>query len=209
MPDFSYEQATNAPFVVGIDEVGYGPWAGPLVATGVHIPEKIWHTEKWDFIQDSKKLSLKKRQFAFDKLHQFQNQGLVYKTVFIDVDTIDRLNVLEALKLAFTKIYEHFSSCKPYLIIDGTHKPKNIISQVIKKGDQKSISIAAASIIAKVSRDQHMEKLSIDYPAYHWQTNMGYGTAKHQLALHKYGVSPHHRKSYKPIQAIILGEKAA
>ncbi len=194
-------------FVMGIDEAGRGPLAGPVVAAGV-----LFLARKAEYItqiKDSKKISKKKREEIYQKL--ITDKEIIYEISVIDVELIDEINIFVATKLAMQNIYGKIK--KKYqdiiVLVDGNHKMiigDNKIIPVIK-GDNISISIAAASIIAKVTRDNIMLNLDKKFPEYSWQSNSGYGTKKHLDAINKYGITKHHRKSYAPIKNIVNESK--
>ncbi len=199
-PTFDYEN-THLGIVVGLDEAGCGCWAGPVVAACVFLKQPLE-----DFllsqIYDSKTLSRPKREKIFDILtHHSQ---VFYGVGQSSPQEIDQINIRQAAMLAMKRAYEHLSIEAAAALVDGTGKPPlPCVVQTIIKGDQQSYSIAAASIIAKVTRDKIMEQLALEYPAYGWEKNAAYGTADHQRGLAAVGVSPHHRLSYKPIQAVL------
>jgi ribonuclease HII len=204
MPDFSFEETYSSKKVAGLDEAGCGPWAGPVVAAAVMFFE--YNQETWNALNDSKKLSLKKRQECFELL--INSSTLVYGIGISSVEEIDTLNIANATCLAMKRSLESLSMRPDHVLIDGNRKPSiDIPFTMIIKGDSLSLSISAASIIAKVTRDQRMHDLEKDYPEYYWSRNAGYGTALHQKALKKHGVTPHHRRSFAPIRAL-LGEVA-
>jgi len=182
--------------VCGIDEAGRGPWSGPVVAAAVildgdNIP---------DGINDSKKLSPVRRNELFNIIEQTSLVGVG----IVDVGDIDRLNILQATFLAMRKAVANLKTAPAVALIDGTGKPAlSCEMQTLIKGDQRSLSIAAASIIAKVTRDRIMENLGLQFPHYGWERNKGYGTAAHRAGLASHGVSIHHRRSFKPIQALL------
>lgn len=197
--DFTHESQLAGP-VAGVDEVGRGPWAGPVVACAcILIPEYI-DMSLFCEIDDSKKLSKLKRR----KLHGYLTQtpsGVLYALGEASVQEIDQLNILQATFLAMKRAVEGLSQQPKSLLIDGNQDPKlGIPTQLLIKGDSKSPSIAAASIIAKVYRDTIMEDLAKEYSHYGWESNSGYGAKAHQDGLAQYGVTPHHRTSYAPIQ---------
>jgi len=182
--------------VCGIDEAGRGPWAGPVVAAAVILdPENIPPG-----INDSKKLSHKMREKLFDTVHQTARVGVG----IVGVDEIDTLNILQATFKAMRTAVGFLEISPNTALIDGTGKPGlDCHMQTLIKGDQRSLSIAAASIIAKVTRDRIMEELAMEFPHYAWERNKGYGTAAHRAGLASHGVNEHHRKSYKPIQKLL------
>lgn len=200
MPDFSFEKKLAPKKIVGVDEAGCGPWAGPVVAAAVMFFE--YNDDIWSKLDDSKKLTMQKRQECF--LLLTNSSSLIYGIGFSSVEEIDALNIANATCLAMKRALESLSIQPEHALIDGIRKPQiNIPCTMITKGDGISLSIAAASIIAKVTRDQVMSDLEKKYPEYCWSKNAGYGTALHQEALKKYGITPHHRKSFAPIRALL------
>lgn len=200
-PDYALEAvllAQNKGPVCGIDEAGRGPWAGPVVAAAVildadNIPAGI---------NDSKKLTHIKREELFDEIFNSSYVGVG----IIGVDDITELNILQATFKAMREAVDRLELPPASALIDGTGKPGLLCTmQTVIKGDQRSLSIAAASIIAKVTRDRIMTGLAAKYPHYGWERNKGYGTKAHREGLAKHGVTPHHRRSFKPI-AKLLGE---
>ncbi|MDR0739391.1 MAG: ribonuclease HII [Mycoplasmataceae bacterium] len=183
--------------IVGLDEVGRGSWAGPLVVAAVILPERYHNDE----INDSKKVSIKKRELLYDVIVKV---ALDYAIIFIDPIEVDRLNPkaasIKGMKMALDEL-----KVKPQIaLIDSEIIESKVETKSIVKGDEKSISIAAASILAKVSRDRYMEKISEQYPQYHFAKHKGYGTIQHLKALQKFGpIKNFHRFSYKPIQKIL------
>ena len=182
--------------IMGVDEVGRGPWAGPVTACAVILdPENIPPG-----LNDSKKLNVKQRTMLFEEII---NSSLV-SCVHVDVDEIDKINILQATFRAMERSISKLS-IPDHILIDGNKLPPNLPSPAtaIIKGDSKSASIAAASIIAKVTRDRLMADLSVEYPGYGWEKNAGYGTKMHQSGLLNNGVTPHHRRSFKPIHNML------
>lgn len=200
-PTFNLEKAHKNP-VIGIDEAGRGPWAGPVVVAGV-VFNTYENLPEWVFqLNDSKKLSRKKRSALYQHLIGAPHI-LRYHIETIDVELIDRLNILEATKEGMRRCISKLHKPNDVVLVDGNQKPINEPWCLpIIKGDSISISIAAASVLAKVHRDTVMAKLSLDYPQYGWETNAGYGTVHHQDALKLHGITPHHRKSFAPIRAL-------
>ncbi len=178
--------------VIGIDEAGRGPLAGPLVAAGVVFPAGYENPE----IYDSKALSEKKRDALFDVI---RNDALAFVIRIVDEETIDRLNIYRADQQAFLEIAEEL----PGEIVLTDAMPLESAKTVIPlvKGDQKSISIAAGSILAKVTRDRMMAEYDRLYPQYGFARNKGYPTREHLAAIEQYGITPVHRKSFGPVQA--------
>lgn len=179
--------------ILGIDEAGRGPLAGPLVVAGVIFPVDYDNEE----INDSKQLSDKKRRELFDEI---MKNAIEVKVNVIDVETIDRLNILRATKEGMEDIVRLVGSKCDAVFVDAV-KLDNVDKPVLSliKGDALSVSIAAASIIAKVTRDDIMLELDKEYPMYDFKKNKGYGTKTHMQALEKYGVTKHHRMSYAPV----------
>ena len=178
--------------IIGVDEVGRGPWAGPVTACAVILnPDNIPHG-----LNDSKKLNVVRRNELFLKIME----SSLVSCVHVDVEEIDKINILQATFRAMERSILKLP-IPDHILIDGNKLPPNLPSPAtaIIKGDTKSASIAAASIIAKVTRDQLMADLSLEYPGYGWEKNAGYGTKMHQLGLLNNGVTPHHRRSFKPI----------
>lgn len=182
--------SSNA-LLVGIDEAGRGPLAGPLVVAGVVFPIGYDSGE----IYDSKKLSEKKREELYDVIIR---DALFYDIQIVDPETIDRLNILEADRQAMMAIA--LKAPCDIVLTDAVDLPINKQVTAIIKGDMKSCSIAAGSILAKVTRDRIMMEYDRQYPEYGFAKHKGYPTAQHLEALEKYGVLPIHRRSYKPVQ---------
>lgn len=177
--------------VVGIDEAGRGPLAGPLSVAGVVFPKGYENPD----IYDSKALSEKKRDALFDVI---QKDALWYKIVEVSVEDIDTYNILEADRRAMKQIALEAPTS---IVLSDAMKmdmDKTVIDLI--KGDQKSISIAAASILAKVTRDRIMKAYDTQYPQYHFASNKGYGTKVHMQAIETYGITPIHRKSFGPVK---------
>ena len=182
--------------IAGIDEVGRGPLAGPVIAAAVildrkNIPEGI---------NDSKKIPKAKRILLAEKI----KENSIYAYGAASEIEIDEVNILQASLLAMKRASDRLSVVPKTILIDGNFKPdiKNNTISIIK-GDSKSVSIAAASILAKVYRDEIMFKYSKQFPEYGFQTNSGYGTKEHLSALKNYGITPIHRKSFKPVHNIL------
>ncbi len=191
--------AAGASRIAGVDEAGRGPWAGPVVAAAVILdPGNIP-----DGLDDSKKLSARKRDFLFDAI----TRSSVVAYALRSPGEIDRTNILRASLEAMAEAVAMLALPPDGILVDGNQSPPGSIPcRTIVGGDGRSLSIAAASIIAKVTRDRIMLQLAIEHPGYGWETNMGYGTKAHQIGLSKYGVTPHHRRSFKPIR--VLFERA-
>ena len=185
--------------VAGLDEAGRGPLAGPVVAAAVVVPPSF----SVDGVTDSKKLSGKKRSFLYDRI--FSHADAV-GVGMADEKEIDHLNILRASLLAMTRAVEDLPADPDHLLIDGTFQipadqiPADVSQRAIPKGDAKSISIAAASIIAKVTRDRLMEKYHREYPEYGYDRHKGYPTRVHREAIQKHGASAIHRTSFKGVK---------
>ena len=205
MPNFSIEEEINSP-VIGLDEVGRGPLAGPVISCGCHFKNYTILNEFNDFIGDSKKLSAKKRELSFKFLQNLKKENIIdFHLGIANVHEIDNLNILEATKLSMKRVIDKFNLKNAQLIIDGNFSLnyKSYKEQSIIKGDNKSLSIAAASIIAKVHRDRLMKKLSIKFQDFGWEKNAGYGTKTHIENIHRLGPTIHHRKTFEPIKSLI------
>ena len=191
--------------VVGIDEVGRGPLAGPVLAAAVYIDRTLWNDYLKEYptiykINDSKKISKKNRKKIYDILINIISYGIGASSV----KEIEEKNILQATMLAMERAYKSLNINAELVLVDGINVPKiNTKVKAIKNGDNKSISIASASIIAKVIRDNLMKKLSSKYPKFLWDKNSGYGTKKHMQIIKMSGITPHHRKSFKPILKMI------
>ena len=176
--------------VCGVDEAGRGPLAGPVCAAAVILPEGVII----DGVNDSKKLSEKKRESLFDVIRE---QALSYSIAYATVDEIEEINILNATMLAMRRAIDGLDIKADYAMIDGNKIPPiDIDAECIVKGDAKSMSIACASILAKVSRDRLLYKYAEEYPMYGFDKHKGYGTKVHREAILKYGPCPYHRKSF-------------
>lgn len=200
MPDFSFEQEVPTP-VAGIDEAGRGPWAGPVVAAAVILDPHNFPAG----LNDSKKLSARKRESLFDELQNCAQIGVGLASV----EEIDNINILQATFLAMQRAVDNLPAKPAFLLVDGNQKPPiDLPLKTITKGDSRSFSIAAASIIAKNHRDSLMRELANTYPDYGWEKNAGYGTAQHRDALNLVGITPHHRRSFAPIRKILTQDSS-
>lgn len=202
-PDWSAESRMlreHGGHICGVDEVGRGPLAGPVVAAAVildpaHVPVGL---------NDSKKLSTAKREKLFELIN---SKALAVSFAEASVAEIDDINILQASLLAMRRAVEGLSVAPNSALVDGNKDPGlKLPTQTLIKGDARSLSIAAASIIAKVFRDRLMQKLAKEYPDYAWEKNAGYGVPKHMAALSLVGVSPHHRRTFAPIRKILNEE---
>ena len=182
--------AAGYKYIAGVDEAGRGPLAGPVYAAAVILPPDI----RLDGINDSKRLSPKKREELFDEITK---KAIGYSVFSVDEKTIDEINILRATYMAMNKAVNSLIPKPDYVIIDGNGiKDMTIPHETIVKGDAKSISIAAASVLAKVSRDRYITEMAELYPKYGFEKHKGYGTKEHTEAILKYGVSPIHRKTF-------------
>ena len=204
-PNFDYEKKYTKN-VIGLDEVGRGPLAGPVISCAFIFFDKNINLQDLLFIQDSKKLSIKKRFEAIKKILILKKlKKIDYKLGMATVDEIDKFNILEATKISMRRAVKKLKQPPSPIIIDGNINLNipNYPSKGIIKGDQKSFSIAAASIIAKIHRDRYMFFLSNKYPSYNWSSNAGYGTKRHIEEIYSKGITIHHRKSFEPIKSLI------
>lgn len=199
-PDFTLEQSIHAQGflrVAGVDEVGRGPLAGPVTAAAVVLnPANIP-----DGLNDSKKLTAKRRAALLDALLETAEVSVAHASV----EEIDTHNILRASHIAMVRAIEGLPTPPDYTLIDGNMLPKglSIPSRAIVKGDALSLSIAAASIAAKITRDLLMVELAQQFPGYGWERNAGYPSKQHREALQNLGVTPHHRRSFKPVHNIL------
>lgn len=203
-PDYSFETAAHAKGflrIAGVDEVGRGPLCGPVTAAAVVLdPNNIP-----DGLNDSKKLSAKKREALYDHIFETADVCIAHATV----EEINELNILRASHLAMERAVAGLATPPDHLLIDGNMVPRgiSISNETIIKGDARSVSISAASIVAKICRDRIMVDLAQQFPGYGWETNAGYPSKSHKDALVKLGVTPHHRRSFKPVHNILYQQK--
>ena len=184
----AYENGYN--LVCGVDEAGRGPLAGPVCAAAVVLPKGLI----LEGVNDSKKLTEKKREALFDVITE---QALDWSVAFATVEEIEEINILNAAMLAMKRAVEGIKNPVDFAIIDGNRKPPlEIDCEAVVKGDAKSMSVAAASILAKVSRDRILRQYAVDYPQYGFEKHKGYGTKVHVEALKKYGPCEVHRPSF-------------
>lgn len=185
--------------VAGIDEVGRGPLAGPVVAACVYIPDTshVW----LDQVTDSKKLTKKKREY----LAPLIQQHCIWSVAEISPQIVDEINILQATMRAMEMVGHQIDIIPDIIYVDGNRIPSNLpcTAEAVIKGDSKIKEIGCASIIAKVHRDKIMEQLANEFPHYGWETNAGYGSKKHLDAIQQYGVTTHHRQSFAPIKYMI------
>ena len=194
MPDFQLEQEAKTKgysFICGVDEAGRGPLAGPVCAAAVILDENI----QIEGINDSKKLSEKKRDALYDVIKE---RALAFSVAFASVEEIEELNILGATFLAMNRAISELKNKADFALIDGNRVPKDIEinCECVVKGDSKSMSIAAASILAKVTRDRLLLEYDSLYPQYNFAKHKGYGTAEHIEAIKRYGPCEIHRPSF-------------
>ena len=200
MPDFVFETELGCR-VAGVDEVGRGPLAGPVTAAAVVldpscIPEGL---------DDSKKLSAKKRLILYQQLLMCADVSIAHASVA----EIDEINILRASHLAMERAIAGLKRAPEHVLIDGNMIPRGLRlpATTLVKGDSRSVSIAAASIVAKICRDRVLVDFAQQHPGYGWETNMGYGSKRHMDALRNLGVTPHHRRSFKPVHNMLYQGK--
>jgi ribonuclease HII len=203
MPDLSLEQIARSKgyyLNAGVDEAGRGSLAGPVVAGAVILKWERFKLAVLQDIDDSKKITAAKRQKLFKLLPYYAFIGVGITTV----SEIDEKNILMASMIAMTRAVADLPKEPDYVFVDGNRLPElSCPGEFVIKGDSRSFSIAAASIVAKVTRDNIMTKLAKDYPGYGWERNAGYGTPEHKKALARFGVTSHHRKTFAPIIKIL------
>ncbi len=199
-PDFSLEIASGFNLVAGVDEAGRGPLCGPVVAAAV-----IFTNRDIDIpvvIRDSKQMTAKQRAQAYDWIVK----NTAWAVAECSPSEIDELNILWAAMLAMERAVDNLGIKPQYCLIDGNRLPKNLVGCPVVKGDAKSLSIAAASIVAKETRDMIMRDLAQQFPQYGWDKNAGYPTKSHLQAVEKYGINQHYRKSFGPIKERLKNE---
>lgn len=203
MPHWKHEIEAgikNGVIVCGVDEVGRGPLAGPVLACAVclpvDMPRKVTRR-----LKDSKQIEREERE----ELSAILRESVPYGVGQADVEEIDRINILRASHLAMLRAFEGLPSRPAYALVDG-NQPPNLPCPItcIIGGDAISLSIAAASIIAKVARDKIMRELAVTHPVYGWETNVGYSTRDHLTALKEHGPTPYHRRSFRPVYELQL-----
>jgi len=203
-PDFSFETAARARGalrIAGVDEVGRGPLAGPVTAAAVVLdPARIPAG-----LNDSKKISAARRATLYEELLGCADVSVAHASV----EEIDEINILRASHLAMERAIAGLSKPPDHVLIDGNMVPHGlrISAETIVKGDAQSLSISAASIAAKICRDRIMWDLAQQFPGYGWDTNAGYPSPAHKQALRDIGVTPHHRRSFKPVHNILYQAK--
>lgn len=203
MDNYEYERELKdkgIKLIAGVDEVGRGPLVGPVVAACVILPDDF----NLDGLTDSKKLSEKKRDFYFEEI---KRQAVSYGIGIIDEKKIDEVNIYEATKLAMKEAINNCHIKPEHVLIDAMPLELDIPTTSIIKGDLKSITISAASVIAKVTRDRMLYELDEKYPMYEFKKNKGYPTKKHLEAIKEYGIIDEHRRSYGPVKDYLDNNK--
>ena len=204
-PNFDLEReamAAGHAIVAGVDEVGRGPLAGPVTAAAVILDPRCIP----EGLDDSKKLSAKRRQALHDEIARVAQVSVAHASV----EEIDDLNILRASHLAMERALAGLALSPAMCLIDGNMIPRNLKlpARAVIKGDALSVSISAASIVAKIRRDRIMWDLAQQFPGYGWESNAGYPSKTHKEALQNLGVTPHHRRSFKPVHNILYQEKS-
>jgi ribonuclease HII len=207
MPDFAIERRCRG-IVCGIDEAGRGPLAGPVVAAAVILDRHLFPKMLRRELDDSKVLAPDRRAGCYEALWRCVGRGTARIGVgAASVREIDRLNILRASLLAMARAVEALVVVPDTALVDGGIAPPVACPvRTIVKGDALSFSIAAASVVAKVTRDRIMHALARHYPGYGWETNVGYATAEHGVALRRLGPTPHHRRSFAPVSRAALDD---
>ena len=201
-PTFDIENNYGFELIAGVDEAGRGPLCGPVVAAAVVFPRR--DIEIPVIIRDSKQMTSHMRGAAYD--------WIVHNTIWAvaqcSAAEIDQMNILNASLVAMARAVQKLTQVPQFCLIDGNKLPPDLNGLAVVKGDAKSLSFAAASIIAKETRDKIMHELAVQYPMYAWDKNAGYPTPEHLRAIEKYGINQHYRKSFKPIKERIKNETA-
>ena len=209
MPDWKIEDGHRG-LICGIDEAGRGPWAGPVVAGAAVFLTREVSPKLLAQLNDSKKLSAKKREYLYELLRQEEQAGHILCGIGeASAAEIDELNILQATFMAMRRAVENLPQKPDIALIDGNRLPKDFpcANECFIGGDGRSYSIAAASILAKVYRDRLMSEMAKQYPHYGFEKNAGYGTKAHIEGLRQYGVTPQHRRSYRPIKEFLATGK--
>ena len=193
-PTFDIENETGFELVAGVDEAGRGPLCGPVVAAAFIFPNR--NIEIPVVIRDSKQMTAHMRAIAYEWIIK----NTIWSVAQCSASEIDELNILCASLTAMTRAVQKISCTPQFCLIDGNKMPPLLTGAPVIHGDAKSLSIAAASIIAKETRDKIMHELAQQYPMYGWDKNSGYPTAEHLHAIDKYGINEHYRKTYKPVK---------
>ncbi len=201
-PDFSLEYECGAKIVAGVDEAGRGPLCGPVVAAAVIFPNR--DIEIPVIIRDSKQMSATQRATAYTWI----TENTIWAVAQCSPCEIDEMNILWASMCAMERAVSALQQVPDLCLVDGNRVPKNLVGRAVVKGDAKSISIAAASIVAKETRDAIMHDLARQFPQYGWDKNAGYPTQSHLQAIEKFGINEHYRKSFGPVKKRIENETA-
>lgn len=203
-PDYSEELrlgAADGLRVVGLDEAGRGPLAGPVVAAAVCLRLESLPCDLRDGLDDSKKLTAEKRERIAELLPRYAESAVGRA----EVEEIDSINILQASFLAMRRAVEALGRLPDVALVDGNRAPKLACRcETLVGGDGRSFSIAAASILAKVARDAEMARLALEHPGYAWERNKGYGTPEHYEGLNRFGPCRHHRRSFEPIRLLLV-----
>lgn len=201
IPNFDIEDSTNG-IVAGCDEAGRGPLCGPVVAAAVVFLTR--DLSDMPLITDSKKMTAAQRKVAFDWIHKMKDAGKIdFGIAECSPSEIDKMNILQASLTAMRRATEKLAVRPALCLIDGNKVISGLNCQAVVKGDSKSMSIAAASVLAKVSRDEIMKKLDMQFPMYCWAKNAGYPTPAHLAAISEFGINEHYRKSYAPVKKLL------
>lgn len=197
--EFDAEYYNKYEYIAGVDEVGRGPLAGPVCAAAVILPKGL----VIDGVNDSKKLTEKRREAIYEVI---KKDAIAWAVAFVEPEVIDEINIRQATHLAMQKAVDALEVKAEFLLVDGSDKIDfNTPSEYIIKGDAKSQSIAAASVMAKVTRDRYMVEMAKEYPHYAFEKNKGYGTKLHMEGIREVGLCPLHRRSF--ITAKVLGKE--
>ncbi len=210
MPDFTLElEHPEGLMVIGLDEAGRGPWAGPVVAAAVWLDPARTSAALLRDLDDSKALRPAARETLYEAIKASARQGLAaFGIAEATAQEIDRINILQASLLAMSRAADQLAEAAgrraEAALVDGLHTPALACpARPVVKGDSRSLSIAAASILAKVTRDRVMADLAARHPGYGWERNKGYGTAEHRRALDRLGVTGEHRRSFRPVREML------
>ena len=195
---YEYENETGAELVAGVDEAGRGSLFGPMLVGAVILPRNLYLPR----LDDSKKLTAKVRAGLYEEIIA---RAVSWTAVEVSVEEIDALNIYNATKLGMRRAVEALSVQPEYVLVDAMPLEISIPTRSIIRGDALSATIAAASIVAKVTRDRLIEKLAAEYPAYGLERNKGYGTRAHMAAIREFGYSEMHRRSFEPVKSMVSG----
>ena len=199
IPDFEIEKNCGYKIIAGVDEAGRGPLCGPVVAGAVVF--KKYDFDNMPIISDSKQMSVIQRETAYNWITN--NPDIIWAVGQCSACEIDELNILQASLTAMKRAVAGLGLGVEYCLVDGNKMPDKMNGCAVVKGDARSLSIAAASIIAKVTRDRIMHDLSQQFPQYGWDKNAGYPTKQHLMAIETYGVNEHYRKTFGPVKKVL------